>query len=120
MSSGRLQSDAKSGAADLRSNAEKLRDDRLPLGVAIGNLRRLKKWRQSDLADRAGLTRPMVSLLENGSRAVSIDVLRAALEALEVPLADLIQSIADGRAAQPEAASAEHRDAGRARRRKRS
>ncbi len=58
-------------------------DDRR-FGLAVRALRRRRRWRQIDLADAAGVSQPLVSLVERGHLAsLTVHTLRAILGALE-------------------------------------
>jgi len=58
-----------------------LREKRLEAGIS-----------QEQLADRAGLHRTYVSLIERGKRTASIEVVRRVAAALGVTMADLISA----------------------------
>lgn len=55
------------------------------LGAAIRILREAKGLRQSDLAKKAKLSAPYLSLIEGGEREASIEALRRIAEGLGVP-----------------------------------
>lgn len=55
------------------------------LGAAIRILREAKSLRQSELAQKAKLSAPYLSLIEGGEREASIDALRRIAEALGIP-----------------------------------
>lgn len=55
------------------------------LGAAIRILREAKGLRQSELAKRAKLSPPYLSLIEGGEREASIDALRRIAEGIGVP-----------------------------------
>ena len=66
----------------LRALGEELRDRRLSKGLS-----------QERLAERAGLHRNFVGLLERGQRNPTLLTLEAVASALKAPLSDLIQSV---------------------------
>jgi transcriptional regulator with XRE-family HTH domain len=57
----------------------------LELGKAIRIVRAAKGMRLSTLADNAGVSIPFLSLVENGERQPSLDVLRRLANALRIP-----------------------------------
>jgi len=60
------------------------------VGRAIRILRKARGQKQSDLARAAGISVPMVSLLEAGERQPSLSVLRRLAKALGIPSEALI------------------------------
>ncbi len=62
----------------------------------IAKLRKIRGLTKVDLAEMIGTTQPTISRAERGDGGVTLDVLRACAEALEVTLSDLF---ADDRAA---------------------
>ncbi|MEJ7790640.1 MAG: helix-turn-helix transcriptional regulator [Gaiellaceae bacterium] len=67
-----------------------------PIAVTFGAVLREKRQAagisQEQLADRAGLHRTYVSLIERGKRTASIEVVRRVASALGVTMADLISA----------------------------
>ena len=61
------------------------------LGQSIQQHRRLRGWNQQKLAERAGLDRTYISLLERGGQNISLSVLFRIAEALHVPAEVLLQ-----------------------------
>lgn len=65
-----------------------------PIGAVFGAVLREKREAagisQEQLADRAGLHRTYVSLIERGKRTASIEVVRKVAKALNVSMASLI------------------------------
>ncbi|HET8607499.1 MAG TPA: helix-turn-helix transcriptional regulator [Gaiellaceae bacterium] len=65
-----------------------------PIGAVFGVVLREKREAagisQEQLADRAGLHRTYVSLIERGKRTASIEVVRKVAKALNVSMASLI------------------------------
>jgi transcriptional regulator with XRE-family HTH domain len=61
------------------------------LGRRIRELRtrRLERWTQEDLAERAKISVSFLSMIERGERVAHVETLAALAEALEVSLADL-------------------------------
>tara|TARA_R110000787_G_scaffold271309_1_gene378460 strand:+ start:1284 stop:1463 length:180 start_codon:yes stop_codon:yes gene_type:complete len=59
----------------------------------LRKLREAQGWSQEELADRAGLHRTYVSAVERGVRNLTLSVLERLARALEVSLAELMQSI---------------------------
>lgn len=55
------------------------------LGAAIRIIREAKGLRQSELAKRAKLSAPYLSLVEGGERDASIEALRRIADGLEIP-----------------------------------
>lgn len=62
----------------------------LELGRAIRIVRQAKDFKVSDLAERAAVSVPFVSLIESGDRQPSLQVLRRIADALGVPSEVLI------------------------------
>lgn len=56
----------------------------------VYELRRLRKWSQQELADRAGCSKMHVSGIERGTREFSLQMMRRFATALGVPVADLL------------------------------
>jgi transcriptional regulator with XRE-family HTH domain len=67
-----------------------------PIAATFGSVLREKREEagisQEELADRAGLHRTYVSLIERGKRTASIEVVRRVASALGVSMADLIDA----------------------------
>jgi transcriptional regulator with XRE-family HTH domain len=62
---------------------------RVAFGRRVRELRESAGIRQADLADRAGLSGPYLSGVENGHRNPTLDVIAALAYALRVPMASL-------------------------------
>jgi transcriptional regulator with XRE-family HTH domain len=61
--------------------------------VFAKNVRAVRKdrgWSQEELAERAGLHRTYISIIERGLKNVSIDNIEAIAKALEEPASDLM------------------------------
>lgn len=65
------------------------------IGAQIKALREKKNILQEDLARRAGLTRPSIVLIENGSQRLPIDRLYSIAKALEITPSQLLPEIKD-------------------------
>ena len=91
---------------DTRASTDRQKERALmtELGAAIRIIREAKGLRQSELAKRAGLSAPYLSLIESGDREASIDALRRIAQALEIPPEVLLI------ASQPAEGSLESRD----------
>lgn len=67
-----------------------------PIAATFGSVLRERREAagisQEELADRAGLHRTYVSLIERGKRTASIEVVRRVASALGVSMADLIDA----------------------------
>lgn len=67
-----------------------------PIGAVFGAVLRERREAagisQEQLADRAGLHRTYVSLIERGKRTASIEVVRKFAKALGVSMAELIEA----------------------------
>jgi transcriptional regulator with XRE-family HTH domain len=57
----------------------------IEIGKAIRIVRRAKEVKVGDLAKRAGVSTPFLSLIEKGERQPSLRVVRQIAQALEVP-----------------------------------
>jgi transcriptional regulator with XRE-family HTH domain len=55
------------------------------LGLAIKEVRQIRKLTQKDVADKSGLTVNYLSLVENGARNIQTETLNAIAKALRVP-----------------------------------
>lgn len=62
------------------------------LGQNIKNIRKSKQISQIDLAVAVGIDRAYLSEIENGRRNLSINILYAIADALEVNLSDILPS----------------------------
>jgi transcriptional regulator with XRE-family HTH domain len=67
------------------------------LGTRLRELREASGTSQEELADRAGLHRTHISLIERGQRSVRIETLDRLATALRVPLWELLRGIKEGR-----------------------
>ena len=63
------------------------------VGKVVLRLRKAATLTQQELADRAGLERSYISLLESGQRLPGLEVLIRISKALEIPVADLVREI---------------------------
>jgi transcriptional regulator with XRE-family HTH domain len=63
------------------------------VGVRVAELRLLRGWPQSVLAERAGMGRPNVARLERGIHVPSLSVLRDVAHALGFDLASLLAGV---------------------------
>ena len=63
------------------------------LGALIRTARKMKRWRQVDLARRASMRQPLISELENGASSSRLDTILKVLAALDLDL-----SVTDRRA----------------------
>lgn len=61
-----------------------MNDLRSRFGRRLRELRKAKGWTQEQLALRSGLSREYLSRIETGNRNVSLDVVQALSEALEI------------------------------------
>jgi transcriptional regulator with XRE-family HTH domain len=59
------------------------------LGAVIAAIRKDNGWRQDCVADRAGISKNYLSLIERGDRVPSIEVIENIARALQVPSAYL-------------------------------
>ena len=59
-------------------------------GAVVRERREKRGFSQEELADRAGLHRTYVSLIERGRRTASIEVVRRVAEALDTSMSKLI------------------------------
>lgn len=57
----------------------------------VKRFREAKKMTQAELAAKAKVTRPYVTMIENGRKEPSLAVLRRLAKALGVPVAELIK-----------------------------
>jgi|AntRauTorckE5430_2_1112549.scaffolds.fasta_scaffold14891_1 transcriptional regulator with XRE-family HTH domain len=55
------------------------------IGETIKELRKLKKYKQSDFAEQCEITTTYLSLIENNKKNPSLDVLQKISNALEIP-----------------------------------
>jgi len=56
------------------------------LAVKIKSLRQMKRWTQSELANRAMISRSYVSELERGTREPTVGIMKSIAEALGAPI----------------------------------
>jgi len=70
------------------------RDRLIQLGIAISTLRKMRGLSQEKLAEKAGISRSLVSSIEAPgiAKSFSIDVLFCISDALDVDAADLINA----------------------------
>lgn len=62
------------------------------LGVTLRRMRESKDWTQEQLAAKAKVTRPYLTMLETGAKKnPSLDILKRLAKALGVPLAELLE-----------------------------
>ena len=54
----------------------------ITLGEQIKKIRKSKKWTQSDLGDKVGMTHQEISRIENGLNNIGIDTLSEVADAL--------------------------------------
>lgn len=59
------------------------------IGLRILTLRKMREWSQDELARRAGLQRTHISRIEQGKYAVTLEIIQAIAEALDMTV-DLI------------------------------
>lgn len=73
----------------------KYRDKFIQLGLAISTLRRISGMTQEQLAEKANISRSLVSKIEGNGTAIgfSLEVLFDISEALDVDPSDLINSV---------------------------
>ena len=65
--------------------------------MTLREMREEAGWTISDLARESGVSRPMVSMIEAGSREPSMDTLRAIATALGIQVSELV-AILEGEA----------------------
>lgn len=72
----------------------KNRDRFIQLGIAISSLRKVRGMSQEKLAEKAGISRSLLSVIEapNNANSFSLEVLYDIADALEVTPADLINA----------------------------
>lgn len=72
----------------------KNRDRFIQLGIAISSLRKVRGMSQEKLAEKAGISRSLLSVIEalNTANSFSLEVLYDIADALEITLADLINA----------------------------
>lgn len=72
----------------------KNRDRFIQLGIAISSLRKLRGMSQEKLAEKANISRSLLSVIEapNATNSFSLEVLYDIADALEVTPADLINA----------------------------
>ena len=63
------------------------------LGKELRAARLAATWSQEELAERAGISRNYVSLLELNRKSPTVDVLLAICRALEISAADVIRRV---------------------------
>jgi len=61
-----------------------------PLSLRIKELRKQKEWTQQQLAEKAHLAKPLISMLETGERHPSDEVLKKLCEAFGVKESDIL------------------------------
>lgn len=72
----------------------KNRDRLIQLGIAISTLRKMRGLSQEKLAEKAGVSRSLISSIETPgiAKSFSIDILFSISDALDVDAADLINA----------------------------
>ena len=72
----------------------KNRDRFIQLGIAISSLRKVRGMSQEKLAEKAGISRSLLSVIEapNAAHSFSLEVLYDIADALDVTPADLINA----------------------------
>lgn len=72
----------------------KNRDRFIQLGLAIASLRKIRGMSQENLAEKAGISRSLLSIIEapNAAHSFSLEVLYDIADALDVSPADLINA----------------------------
>ena len=63
------------------------------LGIVLRQLRQARGWSQEELAERAGLHRNFVGLVERGGTQDAIDSLFSIADALGVTASDLLRQV---------------------------
>ncbi len=71
--------------------------ERLAFGATVKELRKHRNWTQAQLAERAGLHRSAVALLEVGLREPSLSIITRIATALGVSPGRLFKRMAEGR-----------------------
>ena len=56
------------------------------IGLQIKNLRVQRGWKQCDLADKMGLSRPAISNIESGKRSLTLATLKRVCEVFEIDI----------------------------------
>ena len=56
------------------------------IGRQIKELRTLRNWKQYELADKVGLSRPAICNIENGKRALTLNTLKKFCEVFEIDI----------------------------------
>lgn len=56
------------------------------IGLQIKNLRVQRGWKQLDLADKMGLSRPAISNIESGKRSLTLATLKKVCEVFEIDI----------------------------------
>ena len=56
------------------------------IGQALKNLRISRGWKQTDVADKVGLSRPAISNIESGKRSLTLSTLRRFCEIYNVDI----------------------------------
>ena len=74
---------------------EKRSANAVKLGERLRALRRERNLRQKELADRAGVNRSYLSLIENGKSSPTVDILGKLARALGVKITSLMQDDGD-------------------------
>lgn len=62
-------------------------------GQVIGSLRVQKDWTQQTLADKAGIARSHLTMIESGAKSASVETLWRIAHALGLPLSKLFKTI---------------------------
>jgi putative ABC transport system ATP-binding protein len=66
------------------------------LAANVRGERASRRWRQSDLADRLGMTQRAISEIESGRRQVSLGEIVALCRVFGIPLSELLRGSAVG------------------------
>lgn len=60
--------------------------DKLKIGSQLKELRLSRGWRQSEVADKVGLSRPAISNIEAGKRALTLTTLKRFCEVYKIDI----------------------------------
>lgn len=60
--------------------------DKKQLGKQLKELRKKRGWRQDEVADKVGLSRPAISNIESGNRALTLTTLKKFCELYQIDI----------------------------------
>lgn len=85
---GQVTKEAVEATAPVQTSSDGIR---AAMGLRIRNARRLRGWSLRELSARSGVSKALLSSIENGAANPSLETLWKIVEAIELPFSELIQ-----------------------------